>query len=319
MTDVTNFSYTKRRVWACAQPTHEMDIFRQAIVLCSTVWALSALSGCAVRPLVLNHVADALAMPGQDLEDDILLAREASAFYLKLSESVLRETPGNLKLAESVASGFTQYAYAFVSLEADQLQSKDAKAAQRMKERAARLYARANKHAMTALEKTTPGFTKALMNLQPGGALRLSDAQVGVAYWAAAAWGGMISLSKDDPDTVADLPLAMKLAKLAWETKPDHGRGSLSSLMGTFEASSPGGSLTLAEKYFDQAIAQSKGQSAGPWVAKAESIAMAKQDPQLFAQLLKEAIRISAAHRHLDNEVMRARAAWLLETLEDLF
>jgi hypothetical protein len=109
-----------------------MDLFRQAIVLCSTVLALSALSGCAVRPLVLNHVADALAMPGQDLEDDILLAREASAFYLKLSESVLRETPGNLKLAESVASGFTQYAYAFVSFEADQLQSKDAKAAQRM-------------------------------------------------------------------------------------------------------------------------------------------------------------------------------------------
>ena len=105
-----------------------MDIFRQAIVLCSTVLALNALSGCAVRPLVLNQVADALAMPGQDLEDDIHLAREASAFYLKLSESVLRETPGNLKLAESVTSGFTQYAYAFVSLEADQLQSKDARA-----------------------------------------------------------------------------------------------------------------------------------------------------------------------------------------------
>ena len=90
MTAVMNFSYTKRRVWACAQPTHEMDIFRQAIVLCSMVLALSALPGCAVRPLVLNHVADALAMPGQDLEDDILLAREASAFYLKVSESVLR-------------------------------------------------------------------------------------------------------------------------------------------------------------------------------------------------------------------------------------
>jgi hypothetical protein len=210
-----------------------MDLFRHAIVLCSTVLALSALSGCAVRPLVLNHVADALAMPGQDLEDDILLAREASAFYLKLSESVLRETPGNLKLAESVSSGFTQYAYAFVSFEADQLQSKDAKAAQRMKQRAARLYARAHGHAMRALEKTTPGFTKALMQAEPSASLRLSDAQVGVAYWAAASWGGMISLSKDDPDKVADLPAAMRLAKLAWETQPDHGRGSLSSLMGT--------------------------------------------------------------------------------------
>jgi hypothetical protein len=29
---------------------------------------------------------------------------------------------------------------------------------------------------------------------------------VALAYWGAAAWGGLISLSKDDPDTVADLP-----------------------------------------------------------------------------------------------------------------
>jgi predicted anti-sigma-YlaC factor YlaD len=319
MTVVTNFSQTKSKVLSCTQATFEMDIFKKAILLCSTVWTLSALSGCAVRPLVLNHVADTLATPGQDLEDDIQLAREASAFYLKLSESVLRETPGNLKLAESVAAGFTQYAYAFVSFEADQLQSKDAKAAQRMKERAARLYARANGHAMTALEKTTPGFTKALMNLGPGGSLRLTDAQVGVAYWAAASWGGLISLSKDDPDKVADLPVAMKLAKLAWETKPDHGRGSLSSLMGTFEAASPGGSLALADKYFDQAIAQSQGQSAGPWVAKAESIALAKNDPPSFERWLKEAIRISDAHRNLENQVMRARAAWLLEVMDDLF
>jgi hypothetical protein len=157
------------------------------------------------------------------------------------------------------------------------------------------------------------------MNLQPGGALRLSDAQVGVAYWAAASWGGVISLSKDDPDKVADLPAAMKLAKLAWDTKPDHGLGSLSSLMGTFEAASPGGSLALAETYFDQAIAQSRGQSAGPWVAKAESIAMAKNDPKSFERWLKEAIRISDAHRNLENEVMRARAAWLLEMMDDLF
>ena len=157
------------------------------------------------------------------------------------------------------------------------------------------------------------------MQAQPSASLRLSAAQVGVAYWAAASWGAYIALSKDDPDTVADLPLAMKLAKLAWDTKPDHGRGSLSSLMGTFEASSPGGSLGLAEKYFDQAIAQSQGQSAGPWVAKAESIAMAKNDQQSFERWLKEAIRISDAHRNLENEVMRARAAWLLEVMDDLF
>ena len=85
-----------------------MKIFRQALFLCSALWVLGSLSGCAVRPFILSNVADALVAQGQDFEDDIYLARDASAFYLKLSESVLRETPANLKLAESVAAGFTQ-------------------------------------------------------------------------------------------------------------------------------------------------------------------------------------------------------------------
>lgn len=264
-------------------------------------------------------MADALVMPGQSTEEDLYLARDASAFYLKLSEAVLYETPGNLRLAESVAAGFTQYAYAFVSFEADQVQSSDAKSAQRMKVRAARLYERALRHAMRALEISKPGFATALTQSEFAADLRLSESQVGVAYWAAAAWGGMISLSKDDPERVADLPLAMKLAKLAWIIQPDHGQGSLSSLMGTFEAASPGGSINAAEKYFDQAIAYSKGKSASPWVSKAESIALTKQDPRSFERWLKEAIRISNTHRTLENEVMRARAVWLLETMDDLF
>jgi len=75
----------------------------------------------------------------------------------------------------------------------------------------------------------------------------------------------------------------------------------------------------IIEKYFDQAIAQSQGQSAGPWVAKAESIALAKNDPPSFERWLKEAIRISDAHRNLENQVMRTRAEWLLEVMDDLF
>jgi len=296
-----------------------MIVLRHAILLGLLLSSICTLPGCAIRPYIFDNVADVLAKSGQSEEDDVILAREASAFYLKLSESVLREAPGNLKLAESVASGFTQYAYAFVSFEADQLQAKDAKGAQRMRERAARLYARGHMHAMAALEKTTPGFKNALAQQKPRSTLSLTQAQVGVAYWAAAAWGGMISMSKDDPEKVADLPLAIDLAKLAWEKKPDHGNGGLSTLMGTFEAASPGGSLGAADKYFDLAIEQSKGQSAGPWVAKAESIAIAKADQKDFEKWLRQAIRISDENRNLENEVMRARAVWLLDMMDDLF
>ena len=296
-----------------------MHLFQRFAYYCVVVFSIQALAGCAVKPFVMDKAADALAVQGQSDEDDILLAREASAFYLKLSESVLKEAPGNLKLAESVAAGFTQYAFAFVAFDAEKLESQDAKAAQRLRERAARLYLRANQHAMRALENSLPGFKQALIQNDLQLLARLRQDQVGLAYWAAASWGGFISLSKDDPDKVADLPLAVNLAALAWKKNPDFNRGALTSLMGTFESSRPGGSMVLAEKYFDQAIVQSKGESAGPWVAKAEGIALKRQDQKVFTQWLNEALQIAKNHRNLENEVMRERATWLLDMVDDLF
>ncbi len=81
----------------------------------------------------MQGAANALANQGQQQEEDLGLARDAAAFYLKLSESVLARTPGHLGLAESVAGGFTQYAYAFVAFEADRLDATDTRAALRQR------------------------------------------------------------------------------------------------------------------------------------------------------------------------------------------
>ena len=277
------------------------------------------LSACSPRYFIVQGVANELAGQGQAVEEDLLLAREASAFYLKLSESVLRQTPGNLKLAEAVAAGFTQYAFAFVSFEADRMEAKDVKAAKKLRERAARLYLRAHRHAMTALEQHKPGFLNALSSPNPANWPHLDDEEIAVAYWAAASWGGYISLSKDDPNIVADLPLAVRLAQLAWEKMPNYGDGALASLMGSFETARPGGSRQQASLYFDQAIAASSGRSAGPYVAKAEGIALPAGERDAFDALLRKALVASDTQRDLQNEVMRERALWLLETANDLF
>lgn len=277
------------------------------------------LCSCSARQLVVQSMADELASQGQSPEDDMLLARDAAAFYLKLSESLLREVPGNLRLAEAVAGGFTQYAYAFVSSEADRVEARDARAAQKMRERAARLYARARQHAMAALEKAAPGFAAALASPDPGKWPLLGEGQVGVAYWAAASWGGLISLSKDDPDVVADLPLAIRLAGLAYARSPEHGEGALAGLMGLFETARPGGSPSLAVGYFDRAIQLGAGRNAGAFVAKAENIALPAGDRAGFDALLRQALAAAAVRRDLQNQAMRERAAWLLETADDLF
>ena len=278
-----------------------------------------SLSACSPRQLLVNGAADALASQGGAAEEDLILAREASAFYLKLSESLLKETPGNLPLAEAVAGGFTQYAFAFVSFEAEKIEAADARAAQKLRERAARLYQRAQRHAMTALEQQIPGFAQALSSPDAANWPRLNNAQVGTAYWAAAAWGGLISLSKDKPETVADLPLAMRLAQLAFDKNPLYGDGALASLMGSFEAVRPGGSAQQASRYFDQAIAIGAGKSAGAFVAKAESIALPAGNRPAFEALLQQALTASTSRRDLSNEVMRERAQWLLDNANDLF
>lgn len=281
-----------------------------------------ALSGCSPRQMVIGSLADSLASQGQAVENDLDLVRDASPFYLKLSESVLREQPGHAALAESVAAGFTQYAYAFVAFEADRIESKDARAAERQRARAAKLYQRAQRHAMTALEHNHPGLLAALRSDATKAMPTLKPEHVGLAYWAAAAWGGWISLSKDNPDVVADLPLAVRLANLAWQTDPNWGQGTLTGLLATFESSRAGGQPAQALDWFDQAIAQSQGRSAGALLGKAEGYALPAGNREMFEQLVNQALAVQEAPDSaltLSNEVMRRRAVWLLENVDDLF
>jgi len=280
------------------------------------------LGACSPRQLVIGGIADELAAQSRSAESDLELAREASAFYLKLSEAILRQEPGHRALAESVAGGFTQYAFAFVACEADRLEDQDARAAERLRQRAAKLYERAHRHAMHALEKEQPGFARALASPQAKDWPPLRPEQVGLAYWAAASWGGWISLAKDSPETVADLPLAVRLTQLAWAVDPAWGEGALSGLLGAYEAARPGGSRQQALAYFDQAIAQSAGRGAGALVGKAEGYAQPAGDRALFESLLQAALAIrdeAGSPLALQNEVMRRRARWLLEKADDLF
>jgi len=301
------------------RPQFMVTLLMRALGRLLLVATLGLLSACSPKLMLVRGMADALAQQGQAAEEDLGLAREASGFYLKLSESLLRQTPDHLPLAEAVAGGFTQYAYAFVAFEADRVEARDAQAAQALRQRAARLYLRAQRHALTALGSRHPDLVARLGSPDAARWPQLAADEVGVAYWGAAAWAAHISLSKDDADTVADLPAAVRLARLAWACAPDHGGGALASLMGSLEAARPGGDPQQALRYFDRAIALGAGLSAGAYVAKAEGWAQPAADRSAFEALLREAVQASERRRDLPNAVMRERAQWLLATSDDLF
>src|SRR6266542_3898505 len=110
--------------------------------------------GCSIKKMAVNKLGDALAAGGTTFasDDDPELIRAAVPFSLKLMESLLSENPRHQALLSATASGFAQYAYAFVQQDAEELEDKDLAAAEDMKARARRLYVRARNYGLGALE-----------------------------------------------------------------------------------------------------------------------------------------------------------------------
>ncbi len=295
-----------------------MSHLNRVLAMACMAMVFLSLPACSVRQHLLQQAADEISQQSVE-EEDIGLAREASAFYLKVAEGLLRALPQHLPLAQSVTSGLTQYAYAFLSTEADRVESQSLSQAQALRERAARMFERAKNQGLRTLTLQDPDLLKPM---DPSLSVKQSPIKpeaVGLAYWTAAAWGGQISLSTDSPEVVADLPLAASLAHKAWQVDPRYGDGALASLMGTLELARPGGSRPRALQYFDQAIEVSRGQSPGPWVAKAEGWAQDQQDRAAFEAWLNKAMEVSAGKRDLSSQIMRERAQWLLTQADSIF
>ena len=97
-----------------------MNRLRVLLVMLLLVWIAG--SGCSlVRRAALDQVADAVAGSGTTFasDDDPDLVKAAIPFSLKLLEGLLAESPDNRGLLVAAASGFTQYAFAFVQQDAD--------------------------------------------------------------------------------------------------------------------------------------------------------------------------------------------------------
>ena len=278
------------------------------------------LAGCSPNRMLARVVADQLAAQAQDQEDDLELARDAAPFFLKLGESVLARTPDHEGLAETMAAGFVRYAWAFVSFDADKIESKDSATAARLRQRAVNLYSRAEQHAFRALEHHYPGLKKTLAEPHIGQQVLLLDPRhAGLAYWAAAAWGARISLSKSDAEAIAQLPAAVRLTGLLTACCADWRDGAVASLAATFEAGRPGGRVEIAKRWFDAAARASRGQVAAIPLARAEALPLAAGDREEYTRLINDTISIAKQFPSLDNRIMLDRALWLLETIDDRF
>jgi len=155
--------------------------------------------------------------------------------------------------------------------------------------------------------------------------LKRDQDDVALLYWTAVAWAAAISLSKDDPAMLAELPEVDKLIRRAEKLDADFDHGALRSFLIGYEMSRPtagAGAERLARADFARAVALSDGKQAAPYVALAESVCVPAHARKEFDALLRQALRIDLDARpewRLANEVMQRRARWLLSRIDEFF
>jgi len=285
-----------------------------------------ALGGCSIRTLAINALADSLVASGEVFaaDEDPQLVGEATPFALKTIETLLAEKPDHRGLLLAACRGFAQYSYAFVQIEAEQMEEIDYTAAEKQYDRSLKLYLRARDYCFRSLTLESSGIVDRL-STGPEQAVEIFDRDdVPLMFWTAASWGGAIAIGQDRPELVADLPAVRALMDKALALDETYDRGAIHTVMISLDAlpEALGGSPEAARQHFDRAVELSGGLSAGPYVSLAQSVVVAEQDWHEFQTLLQTALAIDpdkAPSIRLVNIIEQQRARWLLDRIELFF
>jgi predicted anti-sigma-YlaC factor YlaD len=294
-------------------------------VLLSAALAAS-LAGCSIRKIAVNKIGDALAESGSNFaaDDDPELVGDAIPFGLKTMEGLLDSAPKHAGLLLATSSGFVQYAYGWVQMDADMVEARDLARATELRERARKLYLRGRDYALRGLELDLPGLRAALARDPKAALAKAKPKHVPLLYWAAMGWAGAISLKVNDSELAADQPLVEALARRALELEPCWGLGSVHEFFVTWETarSTIGGSVERAREHYQQDLACAQGRRAFPYVTYAESVSVARQDRAQFKELMEKALAVDVSRKddqRLANLLAHKRARWQLGRLDELF
>jgi len=289
--------------------------------------AFAGATGCSIKKIAVNKLGDSLASGGTTFasDDDPDLVGEALPFSLKLMESLLAESPRHRALLLAASSGFTQYAFVYVQVPAEEAEEKDLAKADYLRLRARHLYIRARNYGLRDLEVAHPGFERQLRQDPKTAVQKTGMKDVPLLYWTAVSWGAAISVSKDDPETIADQPIVEALIDRALQLNPDYDFGAIHNFLITYESvrrTASGDFVPRSRLHFERALELTSGQSAAPYVALATTVSVSTQDSAEFESLLKKALAVNPDARpewRLTNLVMQRRARWLLAREDELF
>ncbi len=300
----------------------------RVLLATSLALALALASGC--RTVVVSYAADAASSTGTSYasDDDPELVRDAAPFGLKTMEGLLEKTPRHEALLTSLASGFTQYAYAFVASEADQADLDGRiELARAARDRARKLLLRARGYGLRGLDVRHAGLSARLVPgkdlAQALGGLGRDD--VPLLYWTASAWALAIASGKTDMALVSQLPVPVAMMERALALDEAWNEGAIHEFFVAYDATrsaAEGGGPERARQHLERAEALSMNKKLGPRVSYAEGVLVQRQDRAEFVRVLEEVVRADPGEvpRYtLANVLAQRRARALLAHVDDLF
>jgi hypothetical protein len=300
---------------------------RGLALLLITCAALPVLLGaCSIRRFAVRTVANSLTS-GPDVygtDEDPELVRDALPFGLKTMESLLAVVPDHQGLLLTLCKGYTTYAFAFVQSEGDLLVNSDYARSVTLHQRALKLDLRARTYGLRGLEARYKGITEQLKLDPAKAAARIQKADVGMLYWTAAAWGSAISLGKDQPELLADLPAIRALMDRGLQLDEAYEGGAMHEAMIVLDAlpEAMGGSETRARGHFARAVELSHDTKPGPYVTLAQTVTVLKQDRKEFRSLLEKALTFDPEKdpaNRLATIVTERKARALLDRQDEFF
>jgi predicted anti-sigma-YlaC factor YlaD len=284
----------------------------------------AAIGGCStVRTATVNMIGDALSGGvGVYMSDnDPDLIREALPFGLKTYESLLAVSPEHRGLLLASANGFAAYAY-LLGQEADRLDGVDLAAAREKRARSKLLFLRGRDYAIRGLETSHPNFMEGLYRERDATIASTKMEDVAFLYWAGASWAGALSVAKDDPELIADLPIAGALVTRVLELDESYDNGSAHEFFISYEGGRPGGDNEKARAHYKRAYELSAGRKASVHVALAEAVVVSEQNLAEFRFLIAAALAVEpdeAPEIRLVNTIAKRRAEWLETQIPRLF
>ena len=274
----------------------------------------------------MNRMADALSATARSYssDNDIELVRTAAPSTLKLVEMMLDGSPQHPGLLLTACSGFAQYAYGFLQLDAEIAVASDRAAAAALNERAARMYVRARGYCLRVIEARHRGFGADLKKNVKTALARADKEDVPGLFWLAVAWGGEVSLASNQLLRLPELVSIRALLDRALALDEAWDRGAIHEVLISFDGMPAlvGGSAERAARHFDRAVELSSGRSAFAYVTMASSVSVPARDRAGFEKHLKAALAVDVdadASRRLGNLIAQKRAKFLLSRAGTLF